>query len=511
MNTGDDSNIVLLKNIVKIYPDGTLALRGVDLELRKGEIHGLLGENGAGKTTLMKILSGLIKPTRGEIYIKGKRISLRNPAHALSLGIGMVHQHLSLVPVFTVYENIVLGLKGAKPSKVEIEKLMNTTGLKVPLDSVTENLSLGVRQRAEILKMLVRNVDVLILDEPTTNLSPIETRELFKSLRNLKEQGKTIVLITHKIREVLEVTDRVTVLRKGRVVGSVETTKTNSRELAKLMVGREVIFEIEKSPRLPGEVAVEVKDLHVIGDTGVSAVRGVSFSVKYGEIFGIGGVEGNGQIELAEAIAGIRRILKGRIILGGRDITHASTKERYSMGLSYIPEDRRTGLAMDMSVAENSVLTRITYDKNLVNKAGFLRFNEILKYAGKLVKDFEIVVSALSSPARTLSGGNQQKLVVGRELSREPSVILAVQPTRGLDVGATEYIRKLLVKMRDEGKAVILISSDLDEAMSLSDRMAIMYEGRFTGIVDPRKVTEEEVGLMMGGYTIEEIKHGMSD
>jgi simple sugar transport system ATP-binding protein len=277
------------------------------------------------------------------------------------------------------------------------------------------------------------------------------------------------------------------------------------------MVGREVIFEIEKSPRLPGEVAVEVEDLHVIGDTGVSAVRGVSFSVKYGEIFGIGGVEGNGQIELAEAIAGIRRILKGRIILGGRDITHASTKERYSMGLSYIPEDRRTGLAMDMSVAENSVLTRITYDKNLVNKAGFLRFNEILKYAGKLVKDFEIVVSALSSPARTLSGGNQQKLVVGRELSREPSVILAVQPTRGLDVGATEYIRKLLVKMRDEGKAVILISSDLDEAMSLSDRMAIMYEGRFTGIVDPRKVTEEEVGLMMGGYTIEEIKHGMSD
>jgi nucleoside ABC transporter ATP-binding protein len=292
--------------------------------------------------------------------------------------------------------------------------------------------------------MLVRNVDVLILDEPTTNLSPIETRELFKSLRNLKEQGKTIVLITHKIREVLEVTDRVTVLRRGRVVGSVETTKTNSRELAKLMVGREVVFEIEKSPRPPGEVALEVEDLHVIGDTGVSAVRGVSFSVKYGEIFGIGGVEGNGQIELAEAIAGIRRILKGRIILGGRDVTHASTKERYSMGLSYIPEDRRTGLAMDMSVAENSVLTRITYDKYLVNKAGFLRFKEILKYAGKLVKDFEITISALSSPARTLSGGNQQKLVVGRELSKEPSVILAVQPTRGLDVGATEYIRKTL-------------------------------------------------------------------
>ncbi|MEM0001689.1 MAG: ABC transporter ATP-binding protein [Desulfurococcaceae archaeon] len=499
--------VVLMKDIVKVYPDGTVALRGVNLELKRGEIHGLLGENGAGKTTLMKILSGLIKPTRGEIYVKGKKVSLKNPAHALSLGIGMVHQHLSLVPVFTAYENIVLGLKNMKPGKTEIEKLMDSTGLKVPLDEVTENLSLGVRQRIEILKMLLRNVDVLILDEPTTNLSPIETRELFKSLRSLKEQGKTIVLITHKIREILEITDRVTVLRKGRVVGSVETNNTNSRELARMMVGREVILEIDKPPVRVGEVALEIEDLHVMSDVGGEAVKGVSFDVRYGEIFGIAGVEGNGQVELAEAIAGIRRVLKGRILLGGKDVTQLSTRERYSMGLSYIPEDRRIALAMDMSVAENSVLTRIIYDKTLVNKMGFLSFNEILRQAMKLVKEFDIVISTFSSPVRTLSGGNQQKLVVGRELSREPSVILAVQPTRGLDVGATEYIRRLLVKMRNEGKAVLLISSDLDEVMGLSDRMAVMYNGRFTGIVDPRKVTEEEVGLMMGGYSIEEIRH----
>ncbi|MEM0369006.1 MAG: ATP-binding cassette domain-containing protein, partial [Desulfurococcaceae archaeon] len=362
-------------------------------------------------------------------------------------------------------------------------------------------------QRIEILKMLLRNVDVLILDEPTTNLSPIETRELFKSLRSLKEQGKTIVLITHKIREILEITDRVTVLRKGRVVGSVETNNTNSRELARMMVGREVILEIDKPPVRVGEAALEIEDLHVMSDVGGEAVKGVSFDVRYGEIFGIAGVEGNGQVELAEAIAGIRRVLKGRILLGGKDVTQLSTRERYSMGLSYIPEDRRIALAMDMSVAENSVLTRIIYDKTLVNKMGFLSFNEILRQAMKLVKEFDIVISTFSSPVRTLSGGNQQKLVVGRELSREPSVILAVQPTRGLDVGATEYIRRLLVKMRNEGKAVLLISSDLDEVMGLSDRMAVMYNGRFTGIVDPRKVTEEEVGLMMGGYSIEEIRH----
>lgn len=495
-----------MKNIVKIYPDGTIALRGVDLELRKGEVHGLLGENGAGKTTLMKILSGLIKPTRGEIYVKGKKVHLKNPAQALKLGIGMIHQHLSLVPAFTAYENIILGLEGQKPSKSNIEKFVHSTGLNIPLDATVENLSFGVRQRIEILKMLVRNVDILILDEPTTNLSPLETKELFKSLDNLKRQGKTVVFITHKIREVLEVADRVTVLRRGRVVGSLNTSQTSPVELAKMMVGREVFFEFKKPPARIGGVALRLENLNVMGNLGTLAVKDISFEVMYGEIFGIAGVEGNGQVELAEAIAGLRKVHSGKIILDGIDITNMSVKERYRLGLSFIPEDRKTALAMDMTVAENSVLTTLPYLGTFTNNLGLLRHRSIINHAGNIVKRFDIVISSLNSLARTLSGGNQQKLVVGREFSRVPKLIVASQPTRGLDVGATEYIRKLLIEMRGAGKAIILISSDLDEVMELSDRMAVMYEGRIMGVVDPSEVTEEEVGLMMGGYTIEQIK-----
>ena len=501
----DKESVVLMKNITKIYPDGTLALRGVDFEAKNGEIHGLLGENGAGKTTLMKILSGLIKPTRGEIYIKGNKVSLKNPAHALSLGIGMVHQHISLVPTFTAYENIVLGLKGIKPSKSQIEELARSIGLEIPFEVVVENLPLGVRQRVEIVKMLVRNVDVLILDEPTTNLTPLETRELFKSLKLLKELGKTIIFITHKIREVLETTDRITVLRRGKIVGTVKTTGTNPMELAKMMVGREVFLEIEKPPIQSKEIALKVENLHVGNDLGALAVKGVSFDVMYGEIFGIAGVEGNGQLELAEALMGLRRVLQGRIILGDKDITHLSTRDRYASGIAYIPEDKKTGLVMEMNVAENSILS-LQWNSRFMNKLTILKRSEIRRYGAKIVREFDVMTPSIDALVRVLSGGNQQKLLVGREISKDPKLIIASQPTRGLDIAATEYIRKLLVNMRNAGKAIILISSDLDEILDISDRVAVMYEGRIMGIVDPRTVTEEEIGLMMGGYALEQVK-----
>ena len=498
--------VVLMKNIVKVYPDGTIALQGVDFELCRGEIHGLLGENGAGKSTLMKILAGLIKPTRGEVVVRGRPVKFHSPADALKQGIGIVMQGLSLVPVFTAYENIILGARRVKPSREEIEKLMQETGLIVPLDTPVENLSFGVRQKIEILKMLALNVDILILDEPTTNLSPTETRDLFKTLLKLKEQGKSIVLITHKIREIYEATDRVTVLRKGRLIGTVETSKVTPRDLAKMMVGREVELSINKPPSKPGETALKVEDLEVLGDLGVPAVRGVSFEVRYGEIFGIAGVEGNGQIELAEAIVGMRKPVRGRIILDNEEITVLDTSERYKRGIAYVPEDRKTSLIMEFSLVENTPLTEITYSREIVGKMGFIRMKQLIEKTTKIVREYNVITPSIYTSARALSGGNQQRFIVGRELSKDPKVIIVAQPTRGLDVAATEYVRNLLVEMRSKGKAVILISSDLDEVLSLSDRLAVMYNGRFMGIVDPSRITDEELGLMMGGYTYEEIK-----
>ncbi|MET1160512.1 MAG: ABC transporter ATP-binding protein [Thermoprotei archaeon] len=500
--------VIHMKNIVKIYPDGTVALRGVDFEARRGEIHGLLGENGAGKTTLMRILSGVLRPTRGEIYVRGKRVSFKSAAEALKMGIGMVHQHLALVPVFTAYENIVLGLPRSMASKEKVKELMEKTKLHVPLDAIVEDLPLGIKQRIEILKMLYRNVDVLILDEPTTNLTPTETRELFKVLRILKEQGKTIIFITHKLREVLEVTDRITVLRKGKVVGVVETSKATPEMLARMMVGREVVFRIEKKPAKPGGVKLSVEDLWVMGDLGEWAVKGISFEVRAGEIFGIAGVEGNGQKELVEALTGLRRVSRGKVVLLGRDVTNKTPLELYRMGLAHIPEDRqRLGLVLDMSVAENSILG-IQRNKPFIGRLGVLLWKNIFKHAEEIIREFDVLVPGLRAPVRYLSGGNQQKLVVGREIMKKPDVIIAAQPTRGLDVAATEYIRKLLLKLRDTGKAILLVSTDLDEILQLSDRVAVIYEGEFMGIAKPEELTEEEIGLMMGGYRLEEIRKG---
>ncbi|WP_457754546.1 ABC transporter ATP-binding protein [Thermococcus sp.] len=499
--------IIDMKGIVKIYPDGTKALKGVDFSVKQGEIHGLLGENGAGKTTLMKILSGMLPPTEGKIYVKGREVQFKSPADALANGIGMVHQHFTLVEVFDALHNIILGMEGhGHFSKIDVDnarkklqKLMDELNFQVPLDVPVENLPVGVQQRIEILKVLYRNVDVLILDEPTAVLTPIEVKELFDVLRTLKEQGKTIIFISHKLREVMEITDRVTVLRKGEVIGTVNTSEATPQLLARMMVGRDVVLRIQKPPKEPGEPILRVENLWVKGDRGEDAVKGLSFEVRAGEIFGIAGVEGNGQTELIEAITGLRKIEKGKIILNGKDITGRPPKELYNLGVAHIPEDRtHMGLILDMTVAENAVLG-LHWREEFTGILNSIRWSNVKEHAKKLIEKFDIVAPGVDAPVKSLSGGNQQKLIVAREVSKNPELIVASQPTRGVDVASTEYIRNYLVKLRNENKAVLLVSADLDEVLQLSDRMAIMYEGQFVGIVKPEEVTEEQIGLMMGG------------
>ena len=506
----EEAPLIKMEGIVKIYPDGTKALKGVDLSVRKGEIHGLLGENGAGKTTLMKILSGMLRPTEGKIFVNGKEVRFKSPADALANGIGMVHQHFTLVDVFDGLHNIILGMEGhGLFSKIDVEKameklqkLMDDLNFQVPLDVPVETLTVGVQQRIEILKTLYRDVDVLILDEPTAVLTPIEVKELFDVLKKLKAQDKTIIFISHKLKEVMEITDRVTVLRKGEVIGTVNTNETSPKELAKMMVGREVVLRIEKPPKEAENPVLQVQDLWVKGDRGQDAVKGLTFEVKAGEIFGIAGVEGNGQTELIEAISGLRKIEKGKVILNGKDITGRPPKELYDLGVAHIPEDRiHMGLVSEMSVAENSILG-LHWRETFRGPIGMLRWNKAKEHATKIVKNFEVLVPSIEAPVKSLSGGNQQKLIVARETSKQPEFIIASQPTRGVDVASTEYIRNYLINLRNENKAVLLVSADLDEILQLSDRMAIIYEGKFVGIVKPEEVTEEEIGLMMGG-----IKH----
>jgi simple sugar transport system ATP-binding protein len=499
-----------MKGIRKIYPDGTIALRGVDFSVNRGEIHGLLGENGAGKTTLMNILYGLIPPTSGEIYLRGEKVEIKSPKEAMEKGIGMVHQHFMLIPTFSALDNIILGkepLSGPLTvdrgsARREIEMLMEETGLKVDLDTAVENLPVGIQQRIEILKMLYKKAEILILDEPTAVLTPIEVKELFSFLRKMRDSGKTIIFITHKLKEVKSIADRVTVLRRGEVVGVRDAKDVEIPELARMMVGRDVKMKIERRPPSLGEEVLIVRDLCVRDDRGREAVRGLSFSVRSGEIFGIAGVEGNGQSELVEAICGLRKVDKGSIILCGVDVAGMNPMKLYSLGLGHIPEDRhKWGIILDFSVEENAIVG-VHRSRKFLNSIGLISGREIYKWTDNVVKSFNVETMSLKTPARSLSGGNQQKLIVGRELSKSPRVIVASQPTRGLDVAATEYIRDLLLRMRDEGRAILLVSADLDEVMGLSDRMAVMYEGRFTGIVDPEKVSEEQVGMMMGGISI---------
>ena len=512
----DKRPFIEMRNIVKVYPDGTVALRGVNFYLYRGEIVGLLGENGAGKTTLMKILSGLLQPTYGAIYYEGRKVKFKNPSDALALGIGMVHQHFTLVPPFTALENILLGLKDVKGLKLsslsllDIEKLkkkleefMEETGLKVPLDVPIEFLPLGLRQRTEIIKVLIRGVNVLILDEPTTFLTPMEVEELFKTLKRLKELGKTVVFITHKIREALAVTDRIVVLRNGKVVGEVPTNEATPEKLAVMMVGKEMKLDVlMRGKKKPLEKPVlVVKDLWVKNDLGVMDVKGVSFEVYPGEIFGIAGVEGNGQDSLIEAITGLRKVEKGKIYINGVDVTNKGPIDFYKLGVSHIPADReRYGLVLEFTVMENSVISR-QWEPSFT-KGGRLDWRRVREFAKSVVKRFNVITASIDLPARTLSGGNRQRLLVGRELSKAPSLIVAAHPTRGLDIASTMYIRELLARMRDEGKAVLLVSADLDEVLQLSDRIAVMYEGQFLGVGKVDEFTREEIGLMMGGIKV---------
>lgn len=498
---------VEMRGIHKVYPDGTVALRGVDLAFGRGEIVGLLGENGAGKTTLMKILSGLLRPTGGEIAVDGRVRQFQNPGDALAAGIGMVHQVFALVPPYTALENIILGreesgaLAGVRlaASRLQVERLIEQTGLSVPLDLPVESLPIGVQQRVEILKTLYRGTSVLILDEPTSALTPPEVDDLSKFLVGMRERGNSIVFITHKLREVLDISDRVVVLRGGMVTGESPTAGATPAQLAEMMVGRAVVPRVTRSPKDAGQPVLAVSELQVANDQGNPAVRGVSFDVRAGEVFGIAGVEGNGQSELVQSLTGLRPHTGGTITLNGAPVIHLDPLGLYRRGLGHVPEDKaRFGLALNFDLAENSILGR-QEEPAFAGALGRLNWTKILAYVRDLIERFHVVAPGIRTPVRSLSGGNQQRLLVGRELSKQPVLIVAVHPTRGLDVASTVYIRQLLVEMRDAGRGVLLVSADLDEVLELSDRIAVMYEGTFLGVGAAGELSREQVGLMMGG------------
>ncbi len=497
--------VLEMRGITKQFP-GVLANDNVDFRLEKGEIHALLGENGAGKTTLMKILYGLYEADEGMVLVDGEEVSIKKPNDAINLGIGMVHQHFMLIPPFTVAENLVLGAEPVKNGLfMDMEKAIakanevsETYGLAVDPNAKVVDISVGMQQRVEILKALLRGAEILVLDEPTAVLTPQEVTELFEIMRNLTEQGKSIIFISHKLKEVLDISDHVTVLRRGKSIGTVATAKTTQQELARMMVGRDVELVVEKGPAKPGKNILQVSELHVLDQRHLPAVRGVSFSVRAGEIFGIAGVDGNGQSELVEAITGMRRPTSGRVVINGHDLTGARPREVFESGVVHIPSDRhRHGLVLDFTIAENMILQ--TYYKPPFSNRGELDWETIHQEARRLIEEFDVRTPSEKVAAGSLSGGNQQKVIVARELSRQPELIVAAQPTRGLDVGAIEFVHRKLVEARDDGKAVLLVSLELDEILALADRIAVMYEGEIVGVVDSDTVTEEELGLMMAG------------
>lgn len=496
--------VLKAKGITKHFP-GVLANDHVDFELRKGEIHALLGENGAGKTTLMNILYGLYHPDSGEIRINGEPVTFKSPKDAIEKGIGMVHQHFMLVPVFTVAENIMLGAETVRGIKLDrqtvsnqIRELSKKYGLEVNPETFINEMPVGVQQRVEIMKALYRDANILILDEPTAVLTPQEVEELFGIMHELTNQGVSIIFITHKLKEVLKVSDLITVMRAGKMVGSVLPLETNEAELAAMMVGREVILRVDKTPAKPTEEVLRVENLSVYDDRGIEVVRNISLNIRAGEILGIAGVQGNGQTELVEAITGLCSVHDGHVWIGDSEETGSAPRVLIEQGMAHIPEDRlRHGLVVQLPVADNLVLC--TYYQLPFSSNGVIQDSEILENAQKLIKQFDVRTPSPFVPTSTLSGGNQQKVIVARELSRPIKLLIANQPTRGLDVGSIEYIHRKIVEMRDEGVGVLLVSAELDEIMSLSDRIAVMYRGEIVAVMPVEDSTRENLGLLMAG------------
>ncbi|ASW43206.1 ABC transporter ATP-binding protein [Clostridium isatidis] len=499
------SYVVEMLNIRKEFP-GIVANDNITLQLKKGEIHALLGENGAGKSTLMGMLFGMYLPDKGTIKVKGKEVKISNPNIANDLGIGMVHQHFKLVENFTVTENIILGSEPKKFLTVDIKKAANriaelskTYGLNVDPYAKIEDISVGMQQRVEILKMLYRNAEVLIFDEPTAVLTPQEIQDLIQIMKSLIKEGKSIILITHKLKEIKAAADRCTVIRRGKYIGTVDVKSTTEAEMAKMMVGRQVSFKVEKQEAKPKEEVLKVENLSVKNNKKVLGLKNFSLSVRKGEIVGIAGVEGNGQTELVEAITGMRPVEEGKIVFNGKDITNSSIRERIDLGIAHIPEDRhKRGLILDYTIEDNMVLK--AYKNKPFSKNGLINREKITMHANDIIENFDVRSGeGGKSIARSLSGGNQQKAIIGREVVSDPDLLIAVQPTRGLDVGSIEYIHKRLVEQRDNGKAVLLVSLELDEILNVSDRIAVVNNGELIGIIDAKEADENKVGLMMAG------------
>jgi general nucleoside transport system ATP-binding protein len=498
-------------NIVKRFP-GVLANSKVCFKINAGEVHALLGENGAGKSTLMRQLYGLYKPDEGEIIIDGKPVVFHSPADAIRAGIGMIHQHFMLVPTLTVAENVILGLKSEHEPLLDlvsvskkIQELSQSYGLKVDPTAYVWQLSVGEQQRVEIIKALYRGASLIILDEPTAVLTPQEVKDLFSTLKHMVHEGHGLVFISHKLHEVMEISDRVTVLRDGQVIGSRPTKEMTRNDLVKMMVGREM-KSLSPQPIKTGPIRLKIDNVHAMGDRGTEILRGINLEIHGGEIVGLAGVSGNGQRELAECLSGLRKVITGHIELDHADITTIPLKKRVESGLSYIPEERmRDGAIREFSVQENLFLQ--DHASPQFTKGIFLDFPRMEAFASRMVKEFTVKTPHLDTPVKNLSGGNIQKLIMARELARQPKVLIAAQPTRGVDIGATEYIHERLLMQRDAGTAILLISEDLDEIRTLSDRIAIIYEGNIMGIVDRNAATVEQIGLMMAGISMDEAVH----
>jgi simple sugar transport system ATP-binding protein len=494
-----------LKNIRKVFHGDCVANDDVSLTVHKGTIHAIVGENGAGKSTAMKIVYGFYNPDEGEIIFDGKPVTIRNPHDAIALGIGMVHQHFMLVDNMTVAENIVLGAETGTAANLDLDKanrdiktLSDELRLNINPEALIEDLSVGLQQRVELLKALYRNADFLILDEPTAVLSPQEVEEFFGILRRMKEQGKTVVIITHKLEEVLAISDEVTVMRDGKTVGEVKTSEIDAKGLARMIVGRDVLLRVEKDDAKPGAPVLSVSELQVDGRHGL-AVDGVSFDVRAGEIVGIAGIEGNGQTELIEALAGLVTPKGGRVEFEGKDVSNLNARQLKELGIAHIPEDRhKRGLLLHADLAENSILG-VHYRPPVSATAGLMSSSAIEKRVSEIIENFDVRPPNAELPAKSLSGGNQQKLIIGREFELDPKLLLVSQPTRGVDIGAIEFIHRKLIELRDKGSAVLLVSAELEEVTALADRLLVIREGKIVGEVDPKTATYEDIGLLMTG------------